>query len=69
MRANKFRLNTPRSRDRVVVGGNHHRARLYQVRAEQERIARTKHFADLLQESLARGPVEVADGRAKEKHQ
>jgi hypothetical protein len=54
MRASRLRLNTASHAERVIVGGNELGQGLFQIRAEQQRIARLDRLANLAQEVLGR---------------
>ena len=54
---------------RIVVSQLHHRRRLHQVRADQQRIAGSQNAPHVAQELLRGLAVEIPDGAAQKKNE
>src|SRR5262245_56189773 len=55
--------------ERIVVGQQELALRLDEVRADEERVARRQHGANLPEKLVGAGPIEVPDVRAEEQHE
>ena len=65
----QIQIERSRHADRVVVGGDQHGHRLFEVSAEQQRVAGREHVADVAQKTGGRQPPEIADRAAEKQHE